>query len=237
MKSNFEQIVELSSSRAPLTNIQRISNERFKTEFNAIAATGNPIVYNTTSVLIDSIELLKTRIGDQPLKLRSQKFGDSENYNPLNREYVDSMVADFVDSIVSGQAECYAGNIPFDGDTKAVFGVSPPDMVPPRSLRKPSVLLGSPGCVTPLHRDSADNFAIHVFGTKRWTLFPPEQSQYLGILRMERLAKTGGEFAISEINIGNPDLDRFPEFKNARAIQVDIHKGEVFFCLPDGTTT
>ena len=123
----------------------------------------------------------------------------------------------------------------FDGEAEEIFGVTVPEAVPAASLRKPSIWLGPEGSVTPLHRDSADNFAFHIFGSKRWTLFPPEQHPNLGILALDGLQKTGGEFAISEIDVEDPDLERFPEFEKAKPIELELNTrgGEVLF-LPAG---
>ena len=62
------------------------------------------------------------------------------------------------------------------------------------------------------------------------------RDSHLGILSLEGLQQTGGEFAISEIDFEDPDLERFPEFENAKPIQVELNTrggGEVLF-LPAG---
>ena len=235
--SNFEQIVQRAGIRPPQKSIERISESDFVSGFKQIAAAGNPVIFSTSSGMT-SVQELKNAIGDFPLKLRNRTFDSAGKYDPRNRSYTESTVADFVDQIESGSADSYAGNVMFDGDAENVFEIAFPDVVPKASLRKPSIWLGPKDSVTPLHRDSADNFAFHIFGAKRWTLYPPEQHQLLGIMSLEGLQQTGGEFAISELDIENPDLDRFPEFANAEPIQVDLNasntrEGEVLF-LPAG---
>ena len=233
--SNFEKIVEKSNQRESLTEVERMSASEFVDQFDRIAQSGNPVVFKSEPSL-GSIEELESAIGEYPLKLRVRNFDSSGKYDPRNRSYTDSTVSEFVENIQNGTADSYAGNIMFDGEAEDIFGVTVPEVVPSTALRKPSIWLGPEGSVTPLHRDSADNFAFHIFGCKRWTLFPPEQHCDLGILSLEGLQQTGGEFAISEIDVEDPDLERFPEFKKAQPIQLDLNTcggGEVLF-LPAG---
>lgn len=111
----------------------------------------------------------------------------------------------------------------FDGEAEDIFGVTVPDVVSAAALRKPLIWLGPEGSVTLLHRDSTDNFAFHIFGVKRWRLYPSEQHPDLGILSLKGLQQTEGEFAISEIDVENPNLEKFPEFENAITIELELH--------------
>ena len=233
--SNFKNIVENAHLRKPLTEIERFSASEFVSQFEQISKSGNPVIFSSEPTL-NSLRELEAAIGEHPLKLRIRNFDSSEKYDPRNRSYSESTVSQFVDLIEQETADSYAGNIVFDGDAENIFGVGVPEVIPPTALRKPSIWLGPKGSVTPLHRDSADNFAFHIFGSKRWTLFPPEQHPHLGILSLEGLQQTGGEFAISEIDFEDPDLERFPEFENAKPSQVELNTrggGEVLF-LPAG---
>jgi len=220
--SNFKKIVEKSSQREPFTEVERMSASEFVEQFDRIAKSGNPAIFCCEPSL-NSVQELETAIGEYPLKLRVRNFDDSGKYDPRNRSYTDSTVSEFAKNIQLGKADSYAGNIMFDGEAEAVFGVSVPEVVPATAFRKPSIWLGPEGSVTPLHRDSADNFAFHIFGAKRWTLFPPEQHAELGILSLEGLQQTGGEFAISEIDAEDPDLERFPEFANTKPIKLELN--------------
>ena len=237
--SNFKKIVEKSRQRDTLTEVERMSASEFIDQFERIAQSGNPAIFSCEPSM-NSVQELENAIGEYPLKLRVRNFDDSGKYDPRNRSYTDSTVSDFVGTIQDGTADSYAGNIMFDGEAEGIFGVAVPAVVPATALRKPSIWLGPEGSVTPLHRDSADNFAFHIFGSKRWTLFPPEQHPDLGILSLEGLKQTGGEFAISEIDVEDPNLERFPEFQNAKPIQLDLNTrggGKYYFFQRDGITT
>jgi hypothetical protein len=66
----------------------------------------------------------------------------------------------------------------------------------------------------PAHFDESDNIACVVAGRRRFTLFPPEQvaNLYIGPLDF---APTGA--AMSLVHVAEPDLARFPRFREARA--------------------
>jgi len=62
------------------------------------------------------------------------------------------------------------------------------------------------------HYDYPDNIACVVAGTRRFTLFPPEQ---IGNLYVGPVDKTPSGQAISLVDFSNPDLERFPNFELA----------------------
>src|SRR5438552_9268676 len=81
------------------------------------------------------------------------------------------------------------------------------ESVPPR------IWLGNV-VTTPAHFDESNNVACVVSGTRRFTLFPPEQiaNLYIGPLGH---APTGTP--ISLVSLANPDFERFPRFRDALA--------------------
>ena len=101
--SSFEQIVQRAGSRPPLKSIERISESDFVSGFKQIAAAGNPVIFSTSSGMT-SVQELKNAIGDFPLKLRNRTFDSAGKYDPRNRSYTESTVADFVEQIESGSA-------------------------------------------------------------------------------------------------------------------------------------
>jgi hypothetical protein len=79
--------------------------------------------------------------------------------------------------------------------------------------------------VASAHYDMSNNIACCVAGRRRFTLFPPDQAanMYLG-----PLDPTPGGQVVSMVNVGNPDLDRYPRFATAiAAAQVaDLEPGD-----------
>ncbi len=84
---------------------------------------------------------------------------------------------------------------------------------------------------TPTHFDSQHNIACVVCGTRRFTLFPPEQlpNLYIGPLDF---APSGA--AISMARLDRPDDPRFPRLKRAlAAAQVaELHPGDAIYMPP-----
>jgi len=77
----------------------------------------------------------------------------------------------------------------------------------------PRIWLGN-RIVVPPHLDEGDNIACVVAGTRRFTLFPPEQitNLYIGPLEF-----TPAAAPVSMVDVANPDFERYPRFRDALA--------------------
>ena len=77
----------------------------------------------------------------------------------------------------------------------------------------------------PIHNDFPDNLACVAVGNRRFTLFPPEQfaNLYLGPVDYTPAGRS-----ISMVDLSNPDLAKFPKFKDAldHAFCVDLAPGD-----------
>lgn len=76
---------------------------------------------------------------------------------------------------------------------------------------QPRIWMGNRIRVAP-HFDLKENIGVVVMGTRRFTLFPPEQ---LPNLYMGPLELTPAGTPVSIVDIANPDLDRFPLYAEA----------------------
>jgi len=101
-------------------------------------------------------------------------------------------------------------------------------------LGKPTrtnVWLGTHGTVTPCHWDSYDNFLAQVQGTKRAVLLAPAERA-----RLHADASAGGTSSqgnVSPVDVEDPDLERFPDFAQARRLVAELAPGEALF-IPQG---
>jgi cupin-like protein len=95
---------------------------------------------------------------------------------------------------------------------------------------EPRIWLGS-AITTPAHFDESSNVACVVSGTRRFTLFPPEQitNLYIGPLGH---APTGTP--ISLVSFSNPDHARFPRFAQAlaSALVAELSPGDALYIPP-----
>uniref|UniRef100_A0A8C3VE94 HSPB1 associated protein 1 n=1 Tax=Catharus ustulatus TaxID=91951 RepID=A0A8C3VE94_CATUS len=95
---------------------------------------------------------------------------------------------------------------------------------PGRSGKESTLWIGSEGANTPCHLDSYGcNLVLQVQGRKRWHLFPPGDTSFLYPTRIPYEESS----IFSKVNITNPDLKRFPEFRNATAHVVTLSPGQV----------
>jgi hypothetical protein len=78
------------------------------------------------------------------------------------------------------------------------------------------------------HYDSNDNLACVVGGRRRFTLFPPDQiaNLYVGPLEM-----TPAGAPVSMVDVGAPDLDRYPRFAEAleAATRAELAPGDAIY--------
>jgi hypothetical protein len=87
--------------------------------------------------------------------------------------------------------------------------------------------LSSAGCVTDLHWDAfgPHNFHLLTAGSKRAVLFAPSEAArlycYGGLRYLLRFA--------AAVDVGEPDLRRFPAFAAARGVEAHLEPGDVLF--------
>ncbi len=91
----------------------------------------------------------------------------------------------------------------------------------------PFIWIGNPVTVAP-HFDEANNIAVVVAGKRRFTFFPPEQiaNLYIGPIDF-----TPAGQPISLVDINQPDLTRFPNYKMAyeHGLSVELEPGDAVY--------
>ena len=95
------------------------------------------------------------------------------------------------------------------------------------ALIKPNMWVGNRGVVAP-HYDINDNLACVAAGSRKFTLFPPDQinNLYLG-----PTLNTPAGVPISLVDIRNPDLKCFPKYKKAldAGFEATLEAGDAIF--------
>ena len=96
------------------------------------------------------------------------------------------------------------------------------------------------GSVSPLHKDSPDNFVIQMVGTKRLLLFSPMDMDKMGLVpRSGDSGKTGTSLNFSKHGAFTPEefmhdlRKKFPALRDVRMFVVDLKPGELLY-LPSG---
>ncbi|XP_071418984.1 HSPB1-associated protein 1 isoform X2 [Pithys albifrons albifrons] len=92
-----------------------------------------------------------------------------------------------------------------------------------RSGKESTLWIGSEGANTPCHLDSYGcNLVLQIEGRKKWHLFPPGDTSFLYPTRIPYEESS----IFSKVNIANPDLKRFPKFRNSTAHVITLSPGE-----------
>ena len=90
-----------------------------------------------------------------------------------------------------------------------------------------SIWIGTRTRIAP-HNDLPNNLAVCAVGRRRFTLFPPEEfaNLYLGPLE-----NTPAGRPVSMVDLASPDLDRFPDFREAarKARIAELQPGDAIF--------
>jgi hypothetical protein len=102
-----------------------------------------------------------------------------------------------------------------------------PEFFPRAAFGHSKMWLGPEGTITPLHRDWSDNFFVQLIGRKRFVFFSPADAPRLYVQRGARTHEW------SMIDLGAPDTERFPLFRDARQLDCVIGPGEMLL-IPAG---
>jgi [protein]-arginine 3-hydroxylase / protease len=84
--------------------------------------------------------------------------------------------------------------------------------------------LGPAGIVTPIHFDSAHNLLVQIYGRKKLLLVQPQQSKLLYYPSLNL-----GHVNYSPVDVESPDFERFPRFRDATPVELELAPGEVLF--------
>ncbi|XP_043360873.1 HSPB1-associated protein 1 isoform X3 [Dermochelys coriacea] len=97
---------------------------------------------------------------------------------------------------------------------------------PGRNGKESTLWIGSAGANTPCHLDSYGcNLVLQIQGRKRWHLFPPSNTTFLYPTRIPYEESS----IFSKVNVVNPDLKHYPQFRKAQAHVVTLNPGQVLF--------
>jgi lysine-specific demethylase 8 len=92
-----------------------------------------------------------------------------------------------------------------------------------RGVRK-NLWFASAGTVTPLHFDLPNNLYVHLWGRKRFILFPPAETG-----RLYAFGWTTSTPHLSRVDPERSDDERFPRFREARGSEALLEPGDALF--------
>lgn len=166
----------------------------------------------------------------------SEPINDPTDYY-RNRKRLKTTLGDFIASMnASPSSQDYISQFPIFNElpqlTEDIQSLDDYMNVPqvyPAALQKKlkkaaTFWLGPAGIVTPVHFDSAHNLLVQIHGHKNLILIPPSQSKLLYYPSLHL-----GHVNYSPVDVEAPDLQRFPRFRKATPIEVQLAPGEILF--------
>jgi ribosomal protein L16 Arg81 hydroxylase len=93
---------------------------------------------------------------------------------------------------------------------------------------RPELFLSAAGAYTGVHRDLEDGASCVFVGRRRFRLWSPDQAATL-----YAMPNLHPKFQACFVDARRPDLDRFPRFADAVALEVTLEHGEALY-LPFG---
>lgn len=233
----FEEVLTRLQNAPRVESILRIrglAKRQFREYF---AALSRPVILEDMEPLVQDEakvkDVLGATLGTRIVKARYGLYADPDIY-VKHRPTRLVTVNDVLERLESGSGEkehLYLANLEVSQYVARSLGVTSPRYYASSDLRAPRLWLGPTGCITPLHKDGSDNFAVHVFGRKRWLLFQVRDYPYLYMNQPNPRSIPG--FASSRVDVRNPDLENFPLYRLARPIKTEIGAGDVLY-LPAG---
>ncbi|MGE0759473.1 MAG: cupin-like domain-containing protein [Pirellulaceae bacterium] len=217
-----------------IARVSRPTREQFEREF---------VAQNRPAVLTDTLqdwtalqkwtpEYLKSQLGDHRLSVavaEDGRFRYGPDGHPLHhQQFLDA--AAFLDHA--------SGAAPLDQSVRYAQSVSLPrefprlkgDVVPPvyieGILRSTLMWFGQHGATTCLHYDRMHNLMAMVRGRKRFLIFAPEDLPYLYHCDLQAY---GPSVYFSLVDPEHPDEERFPEFRNATPLEVELNAGDMLY--------
>jgi hypothetical protein len=135
----------------------------------------------------------------------------------------------YAERIANTDAPPYYLRLPLEGEYDELFtDYEIPVYCRRRIFLKRNLWVGGRGASSDLHYDMTHNVVAQVTGHRRVLLFGPEQSDALHPFPLRTL-----NWHHSQVHVDAPDLARFPRYRDARPIELEIKRGEMLF-LPQG---
>ncbi|WP_165393343.1 cupin-like domain-containing protein [Rivibacter subsaxonicus] len=174
---------------------------------------------------------LRTRFGHLDVDIQAGREQNPRYEQDKLKHRQVARLGDFVDRVLAGgptndyylTANNEVLRRPEFAPLLADIGTLPPFCDPDQLARSSSFWFGPAGSITPLHHDTLMLLHTQVVGRKRWRFISP--------LETPRLYNHDGVF--SPIDLDRPDLDRFPDFRGVKVLEVVLEPGDTVF-LPLG---
>lgn len=232
MNTNAQNKFDLSKEIA-LKRIHRPTPEEFKQNFlssrKPVIITGQMSGWKALSLW--TADYLNAAVGDTNVDIsvsQNRRFtGDLENGFTLLRKKMK--FGDFMNCVLQKNKLTDESYYLQQQPIATIFpdilqDIEAPDYFTQKLVVNTYLWLGGIDNISPLHYDASDNLLAQVSGRKRILLFDPQQTSLLyPFPAHSKIAH------LSQINIDQPDLEKFPKFPKTRYLECILEPGEMLF--------
>lgn len=137
--------------------------------------------------------------------------------------------ATYANHLENTDAPPYYLRLPLEGEAAHLFDdYEEPAYCQRRIFSKKNLWVGGKGASSDLHYDMTHNLVAQVLGRRRVLLFPPDQTRLVYPFPRRTL-----NWHHSQVHVDAPDLQRFPRYREAQPIELELQRGEMLF-IPQG---
>lgn len=229
----YRSLEKLSPHHNTIQRVSRLSQSDF---FEKYYITNTPVILtdimgNWQALSRWNPEYLKQEYGEVKVGVQFNRESNPLFEREKDKHRQEMMMKEYVDLVVNGGKTNDYYMVPYNGnfDNPAfkpllndieIF----PDYLD-STLQQTRIFFwfGPEGTITPLHHDPCNVLLAQVYGKKRVRLISPNQKHLL-YNQIE---------VYSEVDLLEPDYEKYPRFKEVEVIDVILEPGEVIF-LPVG---
>ncbi len=189
------------------------------------------ITKNWQALSLWNPEYLKENYGQVEIEVQSDRNSDRLYEINVDKHRQKMQMADYADNVVNGGATNNYYMVANNGNIEktALRGLLNdiqifPEYLDPQNINGTTFFwFGPAGTITPLHHDPVNLIFVQVYGRKVWKIIPPYFTH--------RLYNYRGVF--SEVDLENPDYEKYPLFHQVPIIEVTLNPGDAIF-MPVG---
>ncbi|MGB3404914.1 MAG: cupin-like domain-containing protein [Microcoleaceae cyanobacterium] len=227
------QLAALSSQANTIPRIPSLSRQEFLEYYyvknTPVILTG--MMQRWAALHLWDLDYLQQYYGDAEVEVQAERQSDPEYELNIEKHRKTILFKEYIDWVKKADSSndyyMVANNNNLDREEMQGLlndiEIFPDYLNPDERTGRIFFWFGPTGTVTPLHHDPVNLILAQVMGRKRIKLFPPQQTPFL--------YNQVGVF--SKVDPENPNLEKYPLFKQAKPIEVILEPGEAIF-IPVG---
>jgi lysine-specific demethylase 8 len=226
-ENNFDQ-----TSINQVERIHKVTPEEFKRKIvssrQPVIITGKIASWKASSLW--SVDYLNTVVGNKEINVNVSKnkiftYDPQADFTFCSRKMKFTDFTDWILQEKKADEYYYLQQSPMKTSFPELLpDIETPDYIAKALFKETNLWIGTGGNISPLHYDSLENLLCQFHGRKRVLLFEPKQTP---LLYPFSAYSTRGH--MSQVNIDQLDIDKFPKFEKAKCIECILEPGEMIF--------